>query len=489
MAFKDQRVFQSDVRENQRDVRHAFGSVAAFIDNPIANVKFSPETTTSSPRTVTITVRDRLDVQWKARWVVLVCISSSEYSSSNTQSVSILTGNLIMQSVNRETMTLITEADGTCSFEIYSPSTTRYVTCTVLGRAQSTSVAVAAGSSPSPTPETIGYYGSFYDTTTQTLASTTSAYAVAIGTTAESNGVSIVAGTKITFAYAGTYNIQFSAQLASSDASIHDASIWLRKNGTDLSYTTGMVAVPNKHGTIDGKIIASWNYVLTLAAGDYLQLWWQAESTNVYLADIAAGTTPTTPITPSVIVTVQQVVKTQLASGAAQFVELTDVPSSYSGQAGKYVAVNGTETALEFVVGGGGGGGAPTNASYLTLSTNATLTNERVLTAGNGISITDLGPGSSLTIDSSTRSVIVTLDFGAGDYSTETVVTGQTWVSAGSSIIATIIDYSGNNSAEEAAAEGISVTIGNYVAGTGFTVYASSPFGSVGKYKVSCLGV
>jgi hypothetical protein len=48
--------------------------------------------------------------------------------------------------------------------------------------------------------------------------------------------------------------------------------------------------------------------------------------------------------------------------------------------------------------GGGGGGGAPTDASYVTLSTNAALTDERVLTAGTGISITDGGAGSTVTI-------------------------------------------------------------------------------------------
>ena len=49
-------------------------------------------------------------------------------------------------------------------------------------------------------------------------------------------------------------------------------------------------------------------------------------------------------------------------------------------------------------IGGGGGGGAPTTASYVTLGTNATLTNERVLTAGAGISLTDAGAGSTITI-------------------------------------------------------------------------------------------
>jgi hypothetical protein len=47
---------------------------------------------------------------------------------------------------------------------------------------------------------------------------------------------------------------------------------------------------------------------------------------------------------------------------------------------------------------GGGGGGAPETAQYVVLATNGTLTNERVLTAGSGISITDGGAGSTVTI-------------------------------------------------------------------------------------------
>jgi hypothetical protein len=51
-----------------------------------------------------------------------------------------------------------------------------------------------------------------------------------------------------------------------------------------------------------------------------------------------------------------------------------------------------------FLTGGGGGGGAPTDAEYVVMSLNGTLTNERVLTAGTGISVTDGGAGSNATI-------------------------------------------------------------------------------------------
>ena len=42
--------------------------------------------------------------------------------------------------------------------------------------------------------------------------------------------------------------------------------------------------------------------------------------------------------------------------------------------------------------------GAPTNASYVTLAAHADLTNERVLTAGNGINLTDNGAGSTIVV-------------------------------------------------------------------------------------------
>ncbi len=49
-------------------------------------------------------------------------------------------------------------------------------------------------------------------------------------------------------------------------------------------------------------------------------------------------------------------------------------------------------------ISGGGGGGAPTDATYVTLSTNGSLSNERVLTGTAGeITFTDAGAGSTVT--------------------------------------------------------------------------------------------
>jgi len=51
-----------------------------------------------------------------------------------------------------------------------------------------------------------------------------------------------------------------------------------------------------------------------------------------------------------------------------------------------------------FLTGGGGSTGAPTDAEYVVMALNGTLTNERVLAAGTGISLTDGGAGSNATI-------------------------------------------------------------------------------------------
>jgi hypothetical protein len=73
------------------------------------------------------------------------------------------------------------------------------------------------------------------------------------------------------------------------------------------------------------------------------------------------------------------------------------------GQATTIQCVSGIECGLlgstgTLTVTGGTGGGAPTDASYVTLGTNSVLTNERVLTSGTGIGITDGGAGLPVTI-------------------------------------------------------------------------------------------
>lgn len=56
---------------------------------------------------------------------------------------------------------------------------------------------------------------------------------------------------------------------------------------------------------------------------------------------------------------------------------------------------------------------APSDATYITLSTNSGLSNERVLTAGSGITFVDGGAGGTLTINSSADLTVTLLDVSA----------------------------------------------------------------------------
>lgn len=153
------------------------------------------------------------------------------------------------------------------------------------------------------------YYGAFQDSTTQTIASTTTAYTITFNTVDfASNGVTRGTPTsRIVFANAGTYNIQWSGQFENSINSDQDVSVWLRVNGVDVAGSTGIISIPASHGAVNGHTIAGWNFFLGLTAGQYVELIWTASSTAVSLAGYAAGTSPTRPSTASVVFTANRV--------------------------------------------------------------------------------------------------------------------------------------------------------------------------------------
>lgn len=147
-------------------------------------------------------------------------------------------------------------------------------------------------------------FGSFYDTTDQTAASTTTAYAVTLNTTALSNNVSLVDSTKITFATDGVYNIQFSVQLSNNDNATQDIDIWFRKNGVDIDNSNSRFGLaPRKSAGDPYHVIGSLNFVDSFVADDYVELYWQTSSTNAYIEYYSAPSSPTRPAIPSVILT------------------------------------------------------------------------------------------------------------------------------------------------------------------------------------------
>lgn len=150
-------------------------------------------------------------------------------------------------------------------------------------------------------------YGAFFDLTNQTAAINT-ATVMLFGNTSLVDGVTMVGGSRVTIPAAGVYNFQFSAQLVNSSAADVPVSIWIRLNGaTNIGNSCTDISVPAKQGSLNGFAVAAWNYMESLAAGDYIEFMWSTPSASVLIEVIAARTTPTRPAAPSTILTVEQV--------------------------------------------------------------------------------------------------------------------------------------------------------------------------------------
>jgi len=165
---------------------------------------------------------------------------------------------------------------------------------------------------------TLGYWGSFWSTQTQTNPTPNAVNVMSFNNTdPDSNGVSIQNNTELTFAYEGVYNIQFSAQvnriLAAPLAA--EVDIWFAKNGVSIpdSNTILFISGPSS----GAKDVAAWNYQLKLNAGDYIELYWSCPNTDIELTYIPVTFSPTRPAVPSVILTAQQVTYTQKGATGA----------------------------------------------------------------------------------------------------------------------------------------------------------------------------
>jgi hypothetical protein len=177
-----------------------------------------------------------------------------------------------------------------------------------LGNSSNRSVAVPlatlAVSGGFYTTGSFGFYGAFCSTGSQTNPTPNVSRSMQLETTELSDGVSIVSGSRITVAHPGVYNLQFSAQLEKTDNGVNTVYIWFKKNGTNIPRSTTSIDVLKQAGG-SGRFVAAWNYVDTFNAGDYIEIIWQSDDTNMQLAfDAAASNYPSIP---SVIATLTQI--------------------------------------------------------------------------------------------------------------------------------------------------------------------------------------
>ena len=142
--------------------------------------------------------------------------------------------------------------------------------------------------------------GLFFNTADQTFAVINTAYPVVFNATYLSNAVQLQPGStsRVEALVGGIYNFQYSGQVLSSSGSAKELAIWIRRDGTDIGYSTRVFtdSVNNHRNT------TSWNFNIDLQAGQYIEIVAAVTSTDLWL-DAAAAASPV-PTVPSSVMSV-----------------------------------------------------------------------------------------------------------------------------------------------------------------------------------------
>lgn len=148
---------------------------------------------------------------------------------------------------------------------------------------------ISAGAMPT------GNYGFFLSTTSETNPVNNTANLVTFDTTAGSNGISVVAGTRLTVANAGTYQGIFNCQLSRTGSGTSTISIWGALNGVIIPMSNAQYAISDSATT---RFVTTV-FTATLAAGDYVQIYWSSPESSMQMLAMAAQASPTRPATPA----------------------------------------------------------------------------------------------------------------------------------------------------------------------------------------------
>jgi len=114
------------------------------------------------------------------------------------------------------------------------------------------------------------------------------------------NAVQLQSGStsRIEVSVSGIYNFQYNAQVLSNSGSAKELAIWIRRDGTDIGYSTRVFTdSDNNH-----RNTKSWNFNIDLQAGQYIEIIAAVTDTNLWL-DAATASAPRTGV-PSSVMTV-----------------------------------------------------------------------------------------------------------------------------------------------------------------------------------------
>ena len=140
----------------------------------------------------------------------------------------------------------------------------------------------------------------------QSSAGVTSENLISYNTPVFENGIFVESNTRLRFQYAGQYLVIVNCQFTNRGNNAAEFEIWAKDKGVNYPLSNTRFDIPaRKSVSIYSHVVAVINGIFTIndPETDYLEIAWWSDSTDVYLEHYAAGTSPTRPEIPSVILT------------------------------------------------------------------------------------------------------------------------------------------------------------------------------------------
>jgi hypothetical protein len=140
----------------------------------------------------------------------------------------------------------------------------------------------------------------------QSSVGTTSENLISYNTPIFQNGIFVENSTRLRFQYAGQYLIIVNCQFSNRGNTAAEFEIWAKDKGVNYPLSNTRFDIPaRKSVSIYSHVVAIINGIFTIndPETEYLEIAWWSDSTDVFLEHYAAGTNPTRPEIPSVILT------------------------------------------------------------------------------------------------------------------------------------------------------------------------------------------
>jgi hypothetical protein len=122
-----------------------------------------------------------------------------------------------------------------------------------------------------------------------------------------SNGITVESGSRIKVPCAGQYLVTFTLQVTNRSNTAGEFEVWAKDTGVNYPLSNTRFDVPaRKTATIWSHVVPAVTGIFTVndPINSYLEVAWWSDNIDIYLEHYAAGTSPTRPAIPSVILTI-----------------------------------------------------------------------------------------------------------------------------------------------------------------------------------------